>query len=392
MSALRALVVLSLLGSAVYATEISTGGMLGSRYDARAFYIRSSRLDAWRKTCSGPEFRRQAQGKLMNLRLAQALFHDEWMKEQPFDPDRNTDRVIEALDVYRRHGVLMIAVSLQGAEAGYDPKINGISRANGYKYGPQKGTSVSAFRPDGSLKPEWMGRLERLLRAADSKGMIVNLLFFYQGQDEQFDSNEAIYAAARNATDWLIEKDFRNVLIDVANEWDLSGNRWDLDYFIPKNIIGLMEAIRERFEKRHADYVLPVSASSDGRMAYPDSLAKAADYVLIHGNGRKPEEKAARASQLRDVPRPVLMNEDDNGRASTAANLEKELASCDALFEKAAGWGYMPWVQAQRFPFRYMPAETADFSDSTAEAERDMRYFHAVLDHIAALVLNKPPH
>jgi hypothetical protein len=31
---------------------------------------------------------------------------------------------------------------------------------------------VSAFRPDGSLKPDWLARLERLLRAADQRRSI----------------------------------------------------------------------------------------------------------------------------------------------------------------------------------------------------------------------------
>jgi hypothetical protein len=85
------------------------------------------------------------------------------------------------------------------------------------------------------------------------------------------------------------------------------------------------------------------------------------------------------------------MNEDDNGRETTAANLALELASCDVFFRHAAGWGYMPWVQAQRFPFRYMPADGAHVRDDLPEPERDMVYFHAVLDHIARLVLERPP-
>ena len=56
----------------------------------------------------------------MNIRLANALFLDEWMHERPFDPEFNTDAVIQALDFYKNHGVLMINVSLQGAQAGYD--------------------------------------------------------------------------------------------------------------------------------------------------------------------------------------------------------------------------------------------------------------------------------
>ena len=79
------------------------------------------------------------------------------MHEQPFDPDSNTDAVIQALDFYKSHGVLMINVSLQGAQAGYDKSVNGIDRENAYRFGREKGAYVSAFRPDGSLKPDWLG-------------------------------------------------------------------------------------------------------------------------------------------------------------------------------------------------------------------------------------------
>jgi hypothetical protein len=135
-----------------------------------------------------------------------------------------------------------------------------------------------------------------------------------------------------------------------------------------------------------------VSVSSDGRMNYSQSLAQTMDLVLLHGNGRTPEQKAQRAGDFRNVSRPVLMNEDDNGRESTDEHLERELKSCDIFFERGAGWGYMPWVQAQRFPFRYLPPENAEYRKDLPEADRDMAYFHAVLDHIASLVMRKPPH
>ena len=34
----------------------------------------------------------------MNLRIAQGLYHDEWLTEFPFDPEANTSRLIGALD------------------------------------------------------------------------------------------------------------------------------------------------------------------------------------------------------------------------------------------------------------------------------------------------------
>lgn len=370
------------------AIEITTGAVLGGDHDRTSFYVREG-SGRWRKTYSGAEHLPQAQGKLMNLRLAQGLFHDEWLTEVPFDPQRNTDDLIEALDFYKRHGVLMVNVSLQGGNTGYDKARIGIARKNGYKYGKQGGLLVSAFRPDGSLKPDWMARLERLLRAADQRGMIVNVLFFYQGQDEVLENPAAVHAAVRNATDWIATKNFRNVVLDIANEFDLRGqSTWDHQGYIPANIGKLVTEAKGRFR---TGWRAPVGASTAGSMSYPKALYETVDVILVHGNNKTPKEKRERLEALRHTPVPVLMNEDDNGRASTRANLAKELESSDILFHGTAGWGYMPWVQAQRFPFRYLPAKAANPTDEMAEADRDMAYFHAVLDRIAALILKRSP-
>ncbi len=375
--------------TALCGAEISTGFMLGRHYDPRAFYVRSAPGDPWQKTYSGPAYKHEAQGKLMNIRLANALFLDEWMHERTFNAGFNTDAVIQALDFYKDHGVLMINVSLQGAQAGYDKAVNGIDRENAYRLGLARGMYVSAFRPDGSLKADWLARLERLLRAADQRGMFINLMYFYHGQDEQFQSTDAIHAAAVNITDWLIAHDFRNVIVDVANEYDLPGPQWDFKGYIPQNIIPLIDDVRDRF--KHAGYALPVGVSSDGRMRYPPSLQGQVDVLLVHGDERDPQEKARRVAELKDIERPVLMTEDDNGRATTVEHLAGDLASCDIFFRKAAGWGYLPWIQAQRFPFRYLPGIGAEVHDDMPEKERDMAYFHAVLDHIATLTLRRPP-
>src|SRR6266478_3844981 len=301
------ILLLALFLSPLRGTEITTGFLLGPKYDRRAFYIRSGPGEAWQKTYSSGEYRPQAKGKLMNLRLVQALYHDEWLTAKPFDPAANTSAVIAALDFYKSHGILMINVSLQGGQAGYDHQIYGLDRSNGFRYGPEKGTSVSAFRPDGSLKDDWLRRLERLLAAADQRGMVVNLMYFYQGQDEQFESTEAIHRAARNITNWLIEKKFHNVIVDIANEWDLPGDRWDFASYIPENILNLIKETRDCFQKRHADYALPISASSDGRMNYPESFLGSVDLVLLHGNGRTSAQKLQRTAELKNWERRIRL-------------------------------------------------------------------------------------
>src|SRR5260370_31789675 len=104
------------LTSLLSATEITTGFLLGPKYDRKAFYIRAGPTEPWQKTYSSSEYRPQARGKLMNLRLVQALYHDESLTAKPFDPDANTDALIAPLDFYKTHGDLLINMSLHGAQ------------------------------------------------------------------------------------------------------------------------------------------------------------------------------------------------------------------------------------------------------------------------------------
>src|SRR5213594_1098133 len=104
--AMRLLLAFLLVLPPLSAIEVATGSMLGLHYDQHAFYYRTPENQTWRKTYTDKGYRREARGKMMNIRLAQALFDDEWLTERPFDPARNTGRVIEALDFYKRHGVL----------------------------------------------------------------------------------------------------------------------------------------------------------------------------------------------------------------------------------------------------------------------------------------------
>jgi hypothetical protein len=370
-----------------FAIEIATGKMLGKGYDARGFYVREGG-GPWRKTYAGRQFRPQAAGRMMNLRIAQGLFHDEWLTEFPFDPETNTDRLVKALDTYKEHGILAISVSLQGGNAGYNKEFQGIKREMEAKFGEGKGALVSAFRPDGSLKEAWMQRLLRLARELDRRGMILDLLYFYQRQDEIFENVQAIDRAALNVTDWLIDHHLRNVIIEIANEHDVS--TYDHDRYIHNRMGHLIELVRNRFRERKAAFRLPITASTGGSMRVFEGVRDHADLVIIHGNNRTPDQKKARVAELVADPRmpgPIYMNEDDSGRETTPQVLAIELASCDAVFNSGGSWGYMPWRQLQMFPFRfYLPSPGMRVTAEAPVEERDPAYFHAVLEHMRKTV------
>lgn len=170
---------LALTGPAA-AVEIATGSMLGPRYKQDQFYSRTGPGSSWEFTYAGTRYRGRVRGSLALLRVSQALFDDEWLEEHSFDPGVNTDRVIEELATYKQFGIAGIVVGLQGADPGYSPQANGVRRGPSADLGKRSGALVSAYRADGSLKPAWLARLDRLVAAANRLGMIVCVVLFQQ--------------------------------------------------------------------------------------------------------------------------------------------------------------------------------------------------------------------
>ena len=367
MRAVSFAVVCLAMAAQLHAGEIATGSMLGPRYKSELFFVRKSSTQ-WEETYRGSEYQRRARGKRMLVDAPQGLFEDEWLSEKPFDPTANTDALIAALDLYKEYGVLAVAVSLQGADPGYSAERNGIVRKSGALFGSKEGSLISAFARDGSLKPAWTARLAKLLKAADDRGMFVQLTYFQPAQDEALDSPEAIVAAAQNMTKWLVAGDHRNVIIDAASGWDVQGE-WDHFEFIPRNIANLVTVIREQFNG--ASFSLPIGAASGPSMLYPVSLAQVCDLVLLDERGLKPDMVARRFAQMSDYERPL----------GVIVDAGKELTLSAASFDKSASWTYSPLRLTQYFPFAYTP-------DTGVAGSEDLA---ALLEQVASLVLKKPP-
>ncbi len=109
---------------------------------------------------------------------------------------------------WRKHGLLGITINLQGGSP------EGYSKAQPW--------DNSAIAPDGSLKPVYMARLKRILDKADDLGMAVILGIFYFGQDERVKDEAAVIKAVDNTVDWVFDRGYRNVLIEVNNECNVT--------------------------------------------------------------------------------------------------------------------------------------------------------------------------
>lgn len=272
------------------------------------------------------------EGLLMNSRMVQGIFDDLnpetaslfcYPDTKKWDAERNTTEFIQAMDSWRAHGLLAFTLNLQGGSPfgyGNKPVIN------------------SAFDEQGGLRPDYLARLERILDAADAKGMAVILGYFYFGQDQHLKDEKAILAATDNMTQWLLDKDYRHVLVEVANECDLDFYHHEI--LKAPRIHELMARIGQKTNA--AGYRLPVSTSFSGGQQPTDRVLKLADFILLHGNGVEDPLQIQQMvdevrSRMAPVRKPILFNEDDHYA------FEKDTCNLTMAVRAYASWGFFDY-------------------------------------------------
>ncbi|PWU55398.1 hypothetical protein DLE60_27715 [Micromonospora globispora] len=277
------------------------------------------------------------EGLLFNARLVQGLFDDvneetrsRWAYPDTaeWDPERNVREFLAQMATWRPHGLLGFTLNLQGGNP-----VRGTGPG-----GPvpiEQPWHVSAYREDGSLLPDWLDRLTRVLDEADRLGMVVILGLFYFGQDHRLRDEKAVRTAAENVLGWLADQGRRNVIVEVANECNVP--RYSHDLLTPSGIVPFIRELRASTRTE-----VPLSASYAGfpEDAVPsEELLEVVDLALLHGNLIHDPEVFVRViretrDNLRGRPMPLVFNE-DNHFDFDARDSHLRLA-----LENYASWGY----------------------------------------------------
>lgn len=271
------------------------------------------------------------EGLLLNSRMVQGVFDDlntntasRWVYPDTgkWDADRNTREFIAAMPGWRRCGLLAFTLNLQGGSP------------EGYSKGQP--WHNSAFDDDGSLRADYAARLKRILDRADELGMVVIVGYFYFGQDQRLRDEAAVLRATDQATQWLLAGDWRNVLVEIDNECTQS---YDHPILKPARVHELIERVKNhRADGRR----LLVSTSYGGGKIPTETVVRASDFLLLHGNRVAPPEKIREmVRQSRLVPgyrpMPILINEDDHCAFDQPDN------NCIAAVSEYASWGFFDY-------------------------------------------------
>jgi hypothetical protein len=275
------------------------------------------------------------EGLLLNARLVQGIFDDRnpetagrWAYPDTgrWDAERNTREFLAAMPEWRRHGLLAFTLNLQGGSP--------------QGYSQDQPWHNSAFDTDGSLVPQYLDRLARILDRADELGMAVILGFFYFGQDQRLANEQAVVRATDRATDWLHAGGWRNLLVEVNNECNV---RYDHNILRPDRVHELITRVQQRSAALAGpDRRLLVGTSYGGGTIPKENVVRASDYLLLHGNGvSDPARIGTMVRQTRAVPgytpKPILFNEDDHFDFDRPAN------NFVAAVAEHASWGYFDY-------------------------------------------------
>ncbi|MFC1761178.1 serine hydrolase domain-containing protein [Planctomycetota bacterium] len=261
----------------------------------------------------------QAEGLLMNVRAVNTTFEDH--NKPDFDAEENTSRFLQVLPDYVAHGIKAFTLNLQGGMPGYE------------------GASNSAFQPDGILRPEYLDRVERVIDACDRNGCVVILGCFYQRQDQILQDDDAVRRGVVNAATWIKTKGFTNVILEISNEFNHRG----FDQPILRSVEGQVELIKQA-QRTVPGLLVSTSGLGDGRI--PESIAHAADFILVHYNGTKLADIPQRIENLQRFGKPILCNEDNKTGPDGARAAELSVRN-------GASWGYMNNKVNQYHPFQF---------------------------------------
>ena len=297
------------------------------------------------------------EGLLMNSRMTNAVFDDEnpvtrglfaYPDTGVWDADRNTDEFVSMLPVYRSHGLLAVTVNLQGGSpTGYYREA--MFRENmaereieveddvvwaGLPSAASQPWHNSAFNSDGSLKPPFLDRTERIIAACDRLGMVVILGYFYFGQDERLEDEAAVCRAVDGATRWVLDSGYGNVLIEINNEANI--RRYEHEIMQPHRVAELIDRAKSiEVDGRR----LLVGTSYGGGRVPDDDVAGVSDFIMVHGNGvTEPSGIAQMVVDTRALPsyseKPILFTEDDH------FEFDKPENNFLSALSEYASWGY----------------------------------------------------
>ncbi len=271
--------------------------------------------------------KKEVHGLLMNARFIQGIFDD---KADParfnrfgkvFSPDEHTDSLIKSLPSWYEYGLRAITVGMQGGGPCFTIANTSIDN--------------NPFSKDGTTTdPVYLERMERIINACDEIGMVVIVSYFYGSQAERIEDDDSIMRVVKNMSNWLRDKKFTNVIIEIANEHDVGQFKCHPILFTQKGVATLIE-----IAKRESGGMLVGCSGMGG--TFHEEIVEASTVIIIHGNGQTKQAyyKLVEKCKACKPNTPIVCNEDSQAISNMAVAVKN-----------GTSWGYYNNMTKQEPP------------------------------------------
>jgi hypothetical protein len=207
-----------------------------------------------------------AEGLLLNSRMVQGISDGYSNFKYPdtniWNATRNNQEFIQGMCLWKNKGLNGFTIGLQGGA----PKI---PVPTGYKN--------TLFRSDGSLKQDYLNRLQLILEQSRNLKMIVIVSFFYRTQVGMFGNYNNALIGFTNMLKWLKSHNYhQHIIIEPVNECEFSEFS-SVGLSCNQNIVNLLKLAKS--------YGFFAGNSLKGGVKPPDSIIDASSIILVHGNG-----------------------------------------------------------------------------------------------------------
>ncbi len=271
--------------------------------------------------------KKEVHGLLMNARFIQGVFDD---KENPerfnrfgkkFNPDEQTDNLIKHLVDWYEYGLRAITVGMQGGGPCFT--IDNATINN------------NPFSEDGTqTDPAYLSRMERIINACDELGMVVIVSYFYGAQAQRISDDDSVIRVVKNMSNWLRDKKFTNVIIEIANEHDVSQFKSHPILYTQKGVAQLID-----IAKRESGGMLVGCSGLGG--SFHEEIVKASSVIIIHGNGLERQRYYHLIEKCKkcNPNTPIVCNEDSQAISNMAVAINE-----------GTSWGYYNNLTKQEPP------------------------------------------
>lgn len=280
----------------------------------------------------------KSHGLLMNARFIQGIFDDKIDKTRfnrfgkIFSADEQSDNLIKSLPEWYAHGLRAITVGVQGGGSCFTITNDTVNN--------------SPYSADGkSVDEVYLDRLERIIKACDEIGMVVIVSYFYGMQAVRLVDDNAVMEATKFMSNWLRDKKFTNVIIEIANEHNATPFKAHPILFLNSGVVELIE-----IAKRESGGMLVGCSPTGGR--FDKEITEVSTVILIHGNGatRHQYYKLINKCKATRPDTPIVCNEDSQA-----------ITRLDVAMKTGTSWGYYNNTTKQEPPTDWSITKGEDF-------------------------------